>query len=219
MNRTALAATLLMVLLYACSHTHEMLWWDMMESHQQFTRVTKLVEEERADQKLAADSVLILSDSTIAYIERLEATLFAAVDHEDTRNQRSYEPDVDAYYDYRATTEVLIGDEPARPKQGPNSAYALRLRMEEHKRLLEQVAAMRKGELDVYLCTDENVKDYSGTLNWWGTASFYHVPLASAIERLTRMKIAVRQMEYTVLLRRRTDQNLGLPDSLSGQRL
>lgn len=219
MNRTALAATLLMLFLSACSHTHEMLWWDMMESHQQFSRVTKLVEEERAGQKLAVDSVLILSDSTIAYIERLEATLFAAADHEDTRDQRSYEPDVDAYYDYRATTEVLIGDEPAMPKQGPNSAHALRLRLEEHKRLLEQVAAMRKGDLDVYLSTDENVKGDSGILNSWESASFYHVPLATAIERLTRMKIAVRQMEYTVLRRRRTDPSIGLPDSLSGQRL
>lgn len=196
-----------------------MLWWGMMESHGEFSRVTGLVKKEQVEQSLIADSVLVLSDSAIAYIERLEATLFAAADQEDRRDQRSHEPDADAYYDYRSSTELLIGDEPALPRQEVNSAHALRMHLKNHKRLLEQVAAIPMGELDIYLSTDNDVTDYSGTLVPWETGAFYHVPLAAVIERLTRMKIAVRQMEYAALLRRRADQSQSLTDTLSVQRL
>ncbi len=199
---------LFMVLLAGCSHTHEMLWWDMMESHQEFSRVTALVKKEQAEQSVISDSVIVLTDSAVAYIERLEAVLFAAADQEDRRDERSHEPDADAYYDYRSSTELLIGEEPAAPRQGVNSAHALRMHLENHKRLMEQVATMRKGELDIYLSTDNAVTDYSGTLVPWETGAFYHVPLATVIERLTRMKIAVRQMEHAALLRRRADNLL-----------
>lgn len=84
--------------------------------------------------------------------------------------------------------------------------------MEGHKRSLEQVAGMRKGELDIYLSTDRTVRNPTGNLAMWEVATFYGLPFATVIERLTRMKTAVRQMEYAALLRMRTVE---MPDSSS----
>ena len=168
-----ICSVLLLLLLNGCSHPHEALWWNMMESHSEFSRVTDLVRQEQADRNFASDSVVVLSDSAIAYIERLEAALFTAADLEDTRNEQSLESDAAAYYDHRATTDILIGDETWAPRLGQNSAFALRLRMEGHKRSLEQIAGMRKGELDIYLSTDQTVRNPTGNLTMWEVATFY----------------------------------------------
>jgi hypothetical protein len=68
-----------------------------------------------------------------------------------------------------------------------------------HKRALEQAAGLPAGQLDIFLFTGTDLIDPSGTLNHWANANFYHVPVVSAIARLTRMRIALRLMEHHAL--------------------
>lgn len=206
------------LLFTSCSRPHEMLWWQMWETQEEYRRVTGIVHKEQAAQLLTSDSALILSDSAIAYIERIEASLFTATGLEDELTERMSELDTDGYFDHEIASGILVGNEPAQPVHGLNSAYELRLRMEDHKRALERLAGMAGHQLDIYLATDEEVMDPSGTWNNWEAMNFYHVPFATVVERLTRMKIGVRQMEYVVLLRNHGNASLDSTSVETGQR-
>jgi hypothetical protein len=77
---------------------------------------------------------------------------------------------------------------------------------------LKRPAECIEGDLDIFLFTHYELVDPSGTLNYWANVHFYHVPVATAIERLTRMKIAVRLMEHHAL--QFCPTTAPLPDSL-----
>jgi len=72
-----LAITLLVaVSLCSCSHSHEMLWWNMMESHAEFQRVNESVLVRRISSSRNDSMIAALSDPAIAYLETKEAALF-----------------------------------------------------------------------------------------------------------------------------------------------
>lgn len=207
--RVALLTVVL--LLQGCSNEHEMLWWDMMEAHGEFKRVNEIAQGANPSNRLRDSSIIALSDTAIAHIERLETSLFATAELEDKRNNGQLDPGTDAYYDQLIASDTLIGNEPARPAQHKNSADALRIFLDGHKRAVEQAAGLTPGELDIFLFTGPDLVDYSGTLNHWANVHFYRVPFATALERLTRMKIAVRLIEHHALIYNRT---ILAPDSL-----
>lgn len=173
-----------------------MLWWEMMEARGEFKRVNELTQVTDSAKTAADITVAALSDSSITHIEQLESVLFASVGLVDKRSDAQLDPGTDEYYDQSLLSDTLIGKEPGRPTQHKNSAEALRVFLDGHKRAVEQVAGMTPGELDMFLFTGIDLIDYSGTVNHWANVHFYHVPLATAIERLTRMKIAVRLMQH-----------------------
>jgi hypothetical protein len=187
------------LLLTGCSHRHEMLWWDMMESHNEFQRVNGSVMDLRDSTSADSRHIATLSDAAIAEVERLEAMLFSIAQIQDQRHERHPQPAAGNYYDQELASDTLIGPEPARPAQHKNSAEALRLMLDGHKRALEQAAGLPAGQLDIFLFTGTDLIDPSGTLNHWANANFYHVPVVSAIARLTRMRIALRLMEHHAL--------------------
>lgn len=196
-----LAALLLSALfVQGCSHSSEMLWWDMMESHADFRRINENILTSRAGHLKANGNVEELSDSAIARLERLEALLFMAAKLKDTRNEGHLDDRKESnYYDPYIASDILVGEEPAMPAQHENSAEALRIFLEAHKRALESATERPKGDLDIFLFTHHTLTDPFGIHNHWETLNFYHVPVTTAIERLTRMKIAVRLMEHHVL--------------------
>jgi hypothetical protein len=198
------------LLLMGCSHRHEMLWWDMMESHIEYQRVNGVVLDLHDSTSAQRRQIANLSDAAIAELERLEAILFTVAQVQDDRNERIAQPSSGNYYDHDLVSDTLIGPEPGRPATHKNSAEALRGFLDGHKRALEQATGMAAGELDVFLFTGTDLLDYSGTLNHWANVHFYHVPLATAIARLTRMKIAIRLIQVYAL---KNDQTTLTTDS------
>jgi hypothetical protein len=100
-------------------------------------------------------------------------------------------------------TNLLIGDEPAKPKEGPYSAVELRTKLEAFR---EMVKNSRKGDKDLAEMMDRvfnfaNRKDASGTDNNWESINFYHVPLAAGITILSKLQADVRNAEGEVVKR------------------
>jgi gliding motility-associated protein GldM len=100
-------------------------------------------------------------------------------------------------------TNLLIGGEPAKPKEGPYSAKELRSKLEAFRELVKN---SRKGDKDLAAAMDrvfnfEDRKDASGTVNNWESINFYHVPLAAGITILSKMQADVRNAEGEVVKR------------------
>ena len=183
-----------------------------MESHAEFQRVNESVLVRRISSSRNDSMIAALSDPAIAYLETKEAALFDGAKLKDPRNEEHLNPEENKFYDPNLASDTLIGDDPAKPAQHKNSAEAFRLFLDAHKRALEKTSGMIEGDLDIFLFTHYELVDPSGTLNYWANVHFYHVPVATAIERLTRMKIAVRLMEHHAL--QFCPTTAPLPDSL-----
>lgn len=100
-------------------------------------------------------------------------------------------------------THLLIGDEPAKPKDGPWSATELRTKLEAFR---DMVKNSRKGDADLAAAMDrifnfEDRKDASGTMNNWQSINFYHVPLAAGVTILSKIQSDVRNAEGEVVKR------------------
>ena len=100
-------------------------------------------------------------------------------------------------------TNLLIGDEPAKPKEGPFSAVELRQKLEAFRDLVKN---SRKEDTELAASMDRvfnfaNRKDASGTDNNWESINFYHVPLAAGITILSKIQADVRNAEGEVVKR------------------
>jgi gliding motility-associated protein GldM len=100
-------------------------------------------------------------------------------------------------------TNMLIGDEPSKPKEGPFTAVELRQKLEAFRDLVKN---SRKDDKDLAAAMDrvfnfENRKDASGTDNNWESINFYHVPLAAGITILSKIQSDVRNAEGEVVKR------------------
>ena len=100
-------------------------------------------------------------------------------------------------------TNLLIGDEPAAPKDGPLTATDLRNKLEAFRELVKN---SRKEDKDLAASMDrvfnfEDRPDASGTINNWQSINFYHVPLAAGITILSKIQADVRNAEGEVVKR------------------
>lgn len=100
-------------------------------------------------------------------------------------------------------TNLMIGGEPAKPKDGPMSATDLRNKLEAFSAL---VKSSRKDDAELTASMDrvfnfEDRKDASGTMNNWQSINFYHVPLAAGITILSKIQADVRNAEGEVVKR------------------
>ena len=100
-------------------------------------------------------------------------------------------------------TNLMIGDEPAKPKDEPYSAVDLRRQLEAFK---TQVKNMRKDDPDLAAAMDRifdfsDRVDASGTMNTWESINFYHVPLAAGITLMSKIQSDVRNAEGEVVKR------------------
>lgn len=100
-------------------------------------------------------------------------------------------------------TNLLIGDEPAKPKEGPFTAVELRQKLEAFRDLVKN---SRKEDTELAASMDRvfnfaNRKDASGTDNNWESINFYHVPLAAGITILSKIQADVRNAEGEVVKR------------------
>lgn len=100
-------------------------------------------------------------------------------------------------------TNLMIGGEPATPKDGPMSATDLKNKLEAFRELVKN---SRKDDKELSASMDrvfnfENRKDASGTDNNWQSINFYHVPLAAGITILSKLQADVRNAEGEVVKR------------------
>jgi gliding motility-associated protein GldM len=100
-------------------------------------------------------------------------------------------------------TNLMIGGEPATPKDGPMSATDLKNKLEAFRELVKN---SRKDDTELAASMDrvfnfEDRKDASGTMNNWQSINFYHVPLAAGITILSKIQADVRNAEGEVVKR------------------
>jgi len=99
--------------------------------------------------------------------------------------------------DYNKITELMIGSEPAKPKEGEMTARELRTKIEAYRDVIKQVGAKNPAlvaQVDrVFDLSDR--ADASGTMNNWESINFYHVPLAAGITILSKLQSDVRNLE------------------------
>jgi gliding motility-associated protein GldM len=130
-------------------------------------------------EKLPRDSV-VLNDGRIISLEK--------VDKKDSNNE---------------ITNLMIGSEPAKPKEGPFTAVDLRKKLEEFR---DKVKALRPQDADLAAAMDRlfdmsDRKDAGGTMNTWESINFYHVPLAAGITIMSKIQADVRNAEGEVVKR------------------
>jgi gliding motility-associated protein GldM len=94
-------------------------------------------------------------------------------------------------------TEMMVGSEPAKPKEGPYTAKELRGMLESFRDKVKEAA---KGNPKLQASADrmfdfEDRRDASGTLNNWSSMNFYHVPVVAGITTLSKIQTDIRTME------------------------
>lgn len=98
---------------------------------------------------------------------------------------------------YNEITHLMVGSEPAKPKEGPWSATELKTKLEEFR---DKVKAAGANEPAIVASADrmfnfEDRPDAGGTMNNWQSINFYHVPQVAGITILSKIQADVRNME------------------------
>lgn len=104
---------------------------------------------------------------------------------------------------YNEVTNLLVGSEPAKPKDGEWSATELRTKLEAFRELIKQHGA---GDAKLVANADRlfdfsDRRDASGTMNNWQSINFYHVPLAAAVTLMSKIQADVRNAENELVNR------------------
>jgi gliding motility-associated protein GldM len=104
---------------------------------------------------------------------------------------------------YDPLTQLLVGSEPKKPKEGEWSATELKLMLIEfrdHIKSLRPEDAALAANLDMVFNFDDR-RDASGTMNNWESINFYHVPLAAGITILSKIQSDIRNAENEIVNR------------------
>lgn len=100
-------------------------------------------------------------------------------------------------------TEMMVGSEPAKPKEGPYTARELRGMLESFR---EKVKVAAAGDEKLQASAErmfnfEDRRDASGTMNNWSSMNFYHVPVVAGITTLSKIQTDIRTMESELVSR------------------
>ncbi|MGB6046456.1 MAG: gliding motility protein GldM [Flavobacteriales bacterium] len=100
-------------------------------------------------------------------------------------------------------TEMMVGSEPAKPKEGPYTARELRGMLENFR---EKVKVAAAGDEKLQASAErmfnfEDRRDASGTMNNWSSMNFYHVPVVAGITTLSKIQTDIRTMESELVSR------------------
>ena len=127
---------------------------------------------------------------TVGYDENVPDSMFAL------RN-------VEMKDNYDVPTEILIGSEPAFPKDGPLTALALKQELEEYRdELTSLFDPVRDVDIIDKISSDlilNKVPNAEGKLEPWEVGNFYHLPLAACITNLTKIQSDIRAAENDAL--------------------
>lgn len=104
--------------------------------------------------------------------------------------------------DRDALTRMLVGSDPAAPRQGEGSAYELKDRIAAFRDSLKALCGGREpaltSSLDLLFDLSDR-RDATGTMNNWESNTFYDVPLVAGIASLSKLQADIRSAENDVV--------------------
>jgi gliding motility-associated protein GldM len=190
------------------------------QAHEQRSRVEYAAFDDAAkkfpDRFMAlsrsAHHVEAVADSLVRHIEHIKTRVIGEAEglteHElvgkaaDGRDTLLALARVEAKDDRDVLTHMLVGSEPAAPKEGEGSASDLKERIARFRDELKELCAARGPEmasaLDL-LFDLQGREDASGTMNNWESINFYEVPLAAGIAHLSKLQADIRSAENDVI--------------------
>jgi hypothetical protein len=99
---------------------------------------------------------------------------------------------------YDIPTWILIGDDPAAPRDGEYSAKDLKEKIESYRQavslMMKTGQAKKRYESSAALQTG-SIQIYYGFHETWETGLFYHMPLAAAVTMLDQLRVELRYTE------------------------
>ncbi|KAB1062150.1 type IX secretion system motor protein PorM/GldM [Salibacter halophilus] len=106
---------------------------------------------------------------------------------------------VEAKDSYDAVTSIMIGSEPANPKEGPFTALELRSKMQEFNSNIKS-AIPDKHQANWDMGFEFNpVRVARDEVQEWESANFYHVPISAVITNLSRYQAEAKKIESDAL--------------------
>lgn len=152
------------------------------------------------------------ADELIIHIDKLKKKLIMETDKKDEKAADTliYKLQyVDAKDNYDVPTLLMGLDDPAAPKDGPNTAVELKKKVntlredlikifEDPKLFLPKDKEEMAGKLKT-LNTPKIVISNEGTTEEWENANFYHLPLAAVITNLSKIQADIRNAEADVV--------------------
>lgn len=152
-----------------------------------------------------AQTVESLSAELNDYIESLKKHLIGQTGgYDESAPDSLYQlGNVDSKDNYDIPTEILIGSEPAFPKEGEFSALELKSKINTYRESLVQVFDPGS-DADVIHKISEDLKlnevpDPEGKMESWEVGNFYHLPLAACITNLSKIQSDIRNAEADAL--------------------
>jgi gliding motility-associated protein GldM len=174
----------------------------------QFDNMAAKFPEVYKPQRDLAEQVRIAADSLVAHIGMMKAHVVAEAEGRplnelvakgsDGRDTLMALMTVKHKDDRDALANLLVGSEPAAPKEGPLTARDLHRRIEDFRDLLKRMVGNADQEMtaSIDLLIDlRDRRDASGTMNNWESTNFYEVPLAAGVAALSKVQTDIRTAE------------------------
>lgn len=159
-----------------------------------------------------AQEVQRLASGLVSHIDTLKGMLISRTDKVPLEQVMGMENGVDTVLNLEFVklkdnntyiTEMMVGSEPAKPKEGPYTAMDLQKMLEAFR---DQVKVAAGDDEKLQASADrmfnfEPRKDASGTVNNWPSMNFYHVPVVAGITTLSKIQTDIRTMESELVSR------------------
>ena len=187
----------------------------MDATYAQFGNLAKENEAKYGAAWRDAQQVQSLASRLVSHIDTLKGMLIAKTDGVPLESVLGMANGVDTVLNLEHVhmkdnnthiTEMMVGSEPAKPKQGPYTASELRGMLEGFR---DKVKAAAKDDPKLQASADRmfdfsDRRDASGTMNNWSSMNFYHVPVVAGITTLSKIQTDIRTMESELVSRMMT---------------
>lgn len=161
----------------------------------------------------AAQEVRKSADAASNYINRIKLQITAktqGVDTSEVFGKDEFDRDtilqlrrLEAKDNLDIGTTILVGSEPAKPREDEFSAYALKMKLESFRDLaaskVDSTSAIYQGLYSTFDFTDQRESGNTGTLAKWETFNFYGVPVAASMAMLTKIQTDIKNFESDVV--------------------
>lgn len=191
----------------ALSNTNENFGKKIQAYYGEFDKQMLIDEEKTKPWKLKADKVDKASKELIEYIQQTKKQVIAFTeDHEATFGSIEAVPDsmwliknLNAKDNYDKPTQLMIGPDETKPKEGDYTAADLHIRMQNFIDEMNGVLGA-EGQKQVTIPINfDKVREADGHMVSWEIGNFYHIPLAAVVTNLSRFESEVRNAEADVM--------------------
>ena len=178
----------------------------MDATYKQFSKLAAECPAKYGDAWKYSQQVQGLASKLVSHIDTLKGMLISKTDGVPLDQVMGMENGVDTVLNLEFVnskdnnthiTEMMVGSEPAKPKEGPYTAKELRGMLESFR---DKVKDAAKGDPKLQASADRmfnfgDRRDASGTMNNWSSMNFYHVPVVAGITTLSKIQTDIRTME------------------------